>query len=166
MGGSQYGKAPGDAESLAGADAVDAVVLHEGQPLTVQEESQDPLGLLAGCELPDPSCLTLLSYLLQAFWAPPSEQKSMTQWSSHLKTWPPARTASMLSGCPTGRRQKVSWATSGAASPCVAPPVLPPACQVCVPPSPCYSCPSARTDGHRDGLAWGSNMTVPSSEMS
>lgn len=53
MGGSQYGRAPGDAESLAGADAVDAVVLHEGQLLTVQEESQDPLGLLAGCELPD-----------------------------------------------------------------------------------------------------------------
>lgn len=62
-----YGRAPGDAESLAGADAIDAAVLYEGQPLTGLVESQDPLGLLAGCELPDPSCLTLLYCLLQVF---------------------------------------------------------------------------------------------------
>lgn len=30
LGGSQHGRAPGGAESLAGADAVDAAVLHEG----------------------------------------------------------------------------------------------------------------------------------------
>lgn len=33
----------------------------------------------------------------------------MTQWSSPLRTWPPAPTASMLLVCPTGRHQKVSW---------------------------------------------------------
>lgn len=36
-------------------------MLREGQPLIVQVESPDPLGPMAGCELPDPSCLTLLS---------------------------------------------------------------------------------------------------------
>lgn len=67
LGGSRDGRAPGGAEGLAGADAVDAAMLHERQPLTGFVESHDPLGLLAGCELPDPSCLTLLPYPLQAF---------------------------------------------------------------------------------------------------
>lgn len=53
LGGSQYGRAPESAESLAGADAVDA--------------ASALLGLLAGCELPDPSSLTLLSYPFQVF---------------------------------------------------------------------------------------------------
>lgn len=41
---SQYGRAAGDAGSLAGARAVDGATLCEGQPLTVQVESQDLLG--------------------------------------------------------------------------------------------------------------------------
>ena len=88
------------------------VMLREGQPLIVQVETPDSLGPMAGCELPNPSCLTLLSSPLQVSWAPPSEQKSMTRWSSHLRTWPPARTTSTPSGCPTGRHQRVSRETA------------------------------------------------------
>lgn len=46
---------------------LEQLMLHEGQLLTGLVENLDPLGLLAGCELPDHSCLTLLSYPLQVF---------------------------------------------------------------------------------------------------
>lgn len=104
-------------------------MLHEGQPLILQVESPDPSEPAAGCELPDPSCLTLLCSPFQVSWAPPSEQKSMTQWSSRLRTWPPARTTSTPLGCPTGRRQRVSWAITRCCKSLHSTSTLLPACQ-------------------------------------
>lgn len=137
-----------DAGSLAGA------MLHEGQLLIVKVESPDPLGPVAGCELPDPSRLTLLSPPVQVSWAPPSKQKSMMWWSSRLRTWPHAPTTSTLSGCPTGRHRRVSWAIAKCCKPlsitsCSAT-FLPGGSLSLHDPAICI--PPTMADGYRDGL--------------